>query len=117
MAQNIKLKDARLAMNTSMIGLSPSSIQIPNTNRNANRMEGKKAMPPRRGTVPLCIFRGSVSSNRFLRNAISSICGMMNPASTATVRNALMSMYIQVTVYCFMSRTVGMLPMYSVLFK
>ena len=43
---------------------------IPEIQAIAKKMDGMKAIPPRRGIVPLCIFLGSGSSNSLRRNLI-----------------------------------------------
>ena len=44
----------------------------------AKRMVGTKDIPPRRGTIPLWIFRSLGISNNFFRKATTRIRGIIN---------------------------------------
>ena len=75
-------------------------------------IEGKKAIPPKRGTTPLWIFRLSMASNSFFRKAISKICGIIIPARKSDIKNDIRSLNIQCSI-----DTVMHLPLISHLLK
>ena len=60
---------------------------MPKRMARVKKMTGVKANPPKRGTGIWWILRSSGSSKRFLRKAMSRICGMMIPASNALMIN------------------------------
>lgn len=72
-AQNPKARVAVFGIISSSMYGSPQSELIPKSSEIEKQTTGVKAMPPRRGTVPLWILRASGSSNRFLLNATNNI--------------------------------------------
>ena len=73
----------------------PQSTSTPITIHNEKTTDGINAIPPRRGTAALWIFRSSGSSKSFLRKDIRRICGMIIPVRVTLTRNAANPSIIQ----------------------
>ena len=73
----------------------PSNWLIPNKKAIEKKTTGLKAMPPKRGTTPWCIFRSSGISNSCFLKATNRIWGINTPAQKALITKTRMELTVQ----------------------